>query len=92
MIHLRAATINGMQVQTIGASAKFRIVPIFCKWHTLNKKQATLIEKFMQKRAQKDKDFQIAYAQKNQRIENSEDMSIFVGFVTQISFVGNTFI
>lgn len=51
---------------------------------TFNKKQASLIEDLLEKRAQEDDAFRHVYACENQRKENGEDMSIFVKNVENV--------
>lgn len=51
---------------------------------TFNRKQADLIEEHLELRAEQDELFRIAYSQERERIEDGEDMSVFVKNVENV--------
>ena len=51
---------------------------------TFNRKQADLIEEHLELRAEQDELFRAAYAQERERIEDGEDMSVFVKNVENV--------
>ena len=51
---------------------------------TFNKKQADLIEKIFYEKAAQDKTFATIYKEENQRVDNGEDMSIFIKNVENV--------
>ncbi len=51
---------------------------------TFNRKQADLIEEHLELRAEQDELFRIAYTQERERVEDGEDMSVFVKNVENV--------
>ncbi|WP_416769050.1 AAA domain-containing protein [Pseudomonas sp. RHF3.3-3] len=51
---------------------------------TFNRKQADLIEEHLERRAEEDEVFRQAYAQERERLEDGEDMSVFVKNVENV--------